>query len=172
LNIPDDIDNNIGKIDKSQIKAVKLKNIVQLARIVKNSEPDKSTDTGFWLFDESLKKDYRAYGNIGKAPFYIQYIAYLYDGQVIALRAYSTEYYDKVYPEEKQFNGYVRYIDFQVDSEYKGNNLQVFCNEWLEKQLESEGYKGVTLTCYTESLYEKYLSNGYVGTRELMWRTF
>jgi len=157
-------------VDKSKIKAVEIKNIVQLARIVKNSEPDEKTNTGFWLFANDLKKDYKMYGSINKEPVYIRYIAYLYEGEVIALKGFSTEYYNK-YP-DPLFKGYVRYMGFQVDSQYNGNDLQKYLNDKFDEEMKNAGYKGVTMMCYRPSLRQKYLKDGYQGVENLMYKTF
>ncbi|WQJ53515.1 MAG: hypothetical protein [Wendovervirus sonii] len=159
------------KIDKSKIKVVEIKNIDQLINIVHNSEPDEKTNIGFWLFYNDLKKDYRMYGSINKAPIYIRYFAYLYDGDVIALKGFSTEYYTK-YQYNEKFAGYVRYMGFQVDSAYKGNDLQNYLNKQFEEQFKKLGYKGITMMCYTPSLCQKYLRDGYKGKENFMWKTF
>ena len=101
-------------IDKSKIVAKYINNKETLLKIIANSKPNKETNTGFWLFDECIKKDI-VYSKINEGPWYIKYIVYLYENKPIALRSFSEDYYAKYESDKKlkeQFKNYVRLFDF------------------------------------------------------------
>lgn len=163
-------ENKIIKIDKEQIKAKFIVDYNELLKIIKNSNPNKENNTGFWLFDECIKKD-KNYLNIDDKPFYIQYIVYFYENTPIAMRSFSTKYYIH-YNHDEKFKKFVHLFDFQVDSKYKGNNLQEYAWNHLENIVKKHGYEGFTLMCYEKSLKNKYLKNGFTGDEYLMWKKF
>lgn len=161
-------------IDKSKIVAKYINNKETLLKIITNSKPNKETNTGFWLFDECIKKD-SVYSKINEGPWYIKYIVYLYENKPIALRSFSEDYYTKYESDKKlkeQFKNYVRLFDFQVDSKYKGNRIQQYAWNHLKEIEQKKGFEGFTLMCYEESLQQKYKNDGFHGNQRFMWKSF
>lgn len=161
-------------IDKSKIVAKYINNKETLLKIISNSKPNKETNTGFWLFDECIKKD-SVYSKINEGPWYIKYIVYLYENKPIALRSFSEDYYTKYESDKKlkeQFKNYVRLFDFQVDSKYKGNRIQQYAWNHLKEIEQKKGFEGFTLMCYEESLQQKYKNDGFHGNQRFMWKSF
>lgn len=149
-------------IDKNKIKLNYIKSSEELQEIINNSNPDKDNNTGFWLFKESLDKDFHTYAEtINKAPWYIQYICYYYNNKPIALMAFSLKYYS-TYQKISKYKKFVKIIDFQVDSNYAGNNIQNWAYENFSKLLKSKGFKGLAQVAYGNKQYQKYLKDGFL----------
>jgi len=164
-------------INKSKLKTREITDPNELLKIIEDSVPDKETGHGFWLFDESIKKDENAYLGIKQPPFYLHYILYTYNGEPVALNAFSTQYYKKydLTEETREYVDYIKLIDFQVDSRFRGNNIQKYCIDKMENIAKRYGYKGFTLMCYEPSLKEKYKRDGFLDSdndENLMYKDF
>lgn len=163
--------NDISKLDFSNVS-----NKSELIKILKASKPDKDNNTGFWLFSEALEKDERAYGNINKEPWFINYIkceaTYKKDNKnnknICGLISYSFKYWED--NDDKPVDGNIMHIfDVQTLSTFKGLLSKYF--EKIEEVAKSNKCKGLTLKCYEKTLanvYKKYGFKPVKGQNNLM----
>ena len=155
--------------DITELKFYKVSNYNKLKKIIKNSEPDKDNNKGFWLFSEALKKDETAYGNINKEPWYINYIkceaTYTKGNKenknICGLISYSLKYWDD---KNKPIDGNIMHIfDIQTISTFKGLLSKYF--KEIEEIAESNNCKALTLKCYEKTLKKVYRKHGFKSVR-------
>ena len=151
--------------DITELKFYEVSNADELKKIIKESEPDKDNNKGFWLFSEALKKDKKAYGNINKEPWHINYIkceaTYTKDNKkntnICGLISYSLKYWDD---KNKPINGNIMHIfDIQTISTFKGLLSKYF--EKIKEIAESNKSKAQTKKCYKPSLKNVYEKHGF-----------
>ena len=146
----------------------------ELKKIIKESEPDKDNNKGFWLFSEALKKDKKAYGNINKEPWYINYIkceaTYTKDNKenknICGLISYSLKYWDDTdMNNNKPIDGNIMHIfDIQTLSTFKGLLSKYF--KKIEEIAKSNKCKALTLRCYEKTLSDVYKKHGFDSVDE------
>ena len=156
--------------DITELKFYEVSNYNELKKIIEDSGPDKVNNEGFWLFSEALKKDKKAYGNINKEPWHINYIkceaTYTKDNKkntnICGLISYSLKYWDN---EDKPINGNIMHIfDIQTISTFKGLLSKYF--EKIKEIAESNKCKALTLKCYEPSLKNVYEKHGFESVDE------
>ena len=156
--------------DITELKFYEVSNYNELKKIIEDSGPDKVNNEGFWLFSEALKKDKKAYGNINKEPWHINYIkceaTYTKDNKkntnICGLISYSLKYWDN---EDKPINGNIMHIfDIQTISTFKGLLSKYF--EKIKEIAESNKCKALTLQCYKPSLKNVYEKHGFESVDE------
>ena len=155
--------------DITELNFYEVSDYSELKKIIKESEPDKVNNEGFWLFSEALKKDKKAYGNINKEPWHINYIkceaTYTKDNKkntnICGLISYSLKYWDNEdNKKNKPINGNIMHIfDIQTISTFKGLLSKYF--EKIEEVAESNKCKALTLQCYKPSLKNVYEKHGF-----------
>ena len=158
--------------DITELKFYEVSNADELKKIIEDSEPDKVNKKGFWLFSEALKKDKKAYGNINKEPWHINYIkceaTYTKDKKknknICGLISYSLKYWDDN-KKNKPINGNIMHIfDIQTISTFKGLLSKYF--EKIKEIAESNKCKALTLKCYEPSLKNVYEKHGFESVDE------
>ena len=80
------------KIVESFIKFVEIKSKSELLNLLKEYNSDEKKKTGFWLFDESIKKDPKSYAEVNGGNWNIQYVEVKYQGETVGLISYSCDY--------------------------------------------------------------------------------
>ena len=146
----------------------------ELKKIIKESEPDKDNNKGFWLFSEALKKDKKAYGNINKEPWHINYIkceaTYTKNNNkntnICGLISYSLKYWDDTdMNNNKPIDGNIMHIfDIQTLSTFKGLLSKYF--KKIEEIAKSNKCKALTLRCYEKTLSDVYKKHGFDSVDE------
>lgn len=159
--------------DITQLKFYEVSNYNELKKIIDDSGTNIDEKKGFWLFSEALEKDKKAYGNINKKPWYINYIkceaTYKKDNKkntnICGLISYSLKYWDDTdMNNNKPIDGNIMHIfDIQTISPFKGLLSKYF--EKIEKIAKSKNYKALTLKCYEPSLKKVYRKHGFKSVR-------
>lgn len=155
--------------DITELKFYEVSNYNELKKIIDDSKPDKDNNKGFWLFSEALEKDKKAYGNINKEPWHINYIkceaTYKKDNKkntnICGLISYSLKYWDNEdNKKNKPIDDNIMHIfDIQTISTFKGLLSKYF--EKIEKIAKSKNYKALTLKCYEKTLSDVYKKHGF-----------
>ena len=78
------------KIVESFIKFVEIKSKSELLNLLKEYDSDEKKKTGFWLFDESIKKDPKSYAEVNGGNWNIKYVEVKYQGETVGLISYSS----------------------------------------------------------------------------------
>lgn len=160
----------------AELKFYEVSNYNELKKIIDDSKPDKDNNKGFWLFSEALEKDKKAYGNINKEPWHINYIkceaTYTKNNKkntnICGLISYSLKYWDDTdMNKNKPINDNIMHIfDIQTISTFKGLLSEYF--KKIEKIAESNKCKALTLRCYKDSLKDVYKKHGFKELDNLM----
>lgn len=155
--------------DITELKFYEVSNYNELKKIIDDSKPDKDNNKGFWLFSEALEKDKKAYGNINKEPWYINYIkceaTYKKDNKkntnICGLISYSLKYWDNEdNKKNKPIDDNIMHIfDIQTISTFKGLLSEYF--KKIKEIAESNKCKALTLQCYKLSLKDVYENHGF-----------
>ena len=139
------------------LKFEAIKTFEEVKDIVKNSNPNKEENKGFWLFDEGFNQSsdlYRDYKNVNRKPSYMQYCAVKYNDQIIGLLAYSLKY------EEENYSPSIHIFDIQTLSNYGGCLKAYF--DFFEDLAKKNNKKYLTLMVYESSLYKIYEKYGFI----------
>lgn len=151
--------------DITELKFYEVSNYNELKKIIDDSKPDKDNNKGFWLFSEALEKDKKAYGNINKEPWHINYIkceaTYTKDTNenknICGLISYSLKYWDD---KNKPINDNIMHIfDIQTISTFKGLLSEYF--KKIKEIAKSNKCKALTLKCYEKTLKKVYRKHGF-----------
>lgn len=155
--------------DITELKFYEVSNYNELKKIIDDSKPDKDNNKGFWLFSEALEKDKKAYGNINKEPWHINYIkceaTYKKDNKkntnICGLISYSLKYWDNEdNKKNKPIDDNIMHIfDIQTISTFKGLLSKYF--EKIKEIAKSNKCKALTLKCYEKTLKNVYEKHGF-----------
>lgn len=160
---------NGKNISFSELDFVEIKSLQELTRLLKETKTNVQEKTGFWLFLEALEKDKRAYGNINKDPWFIEYYYITYKGNPVGLMAYSlTHGEDDERLEDYKPNLYI--LDIQTLPQYKGFLAHYF--KFLENKAKANKKKYLALVPYETSLEGVYVKQGFskVENENLMYK--
>lgn len=160
---------NGKNISFSELDFVEIKSLQELISLLKETKTNVQKKTGFWLFLEALEKDKRAYGNIGKEPWFIEYSYVMYNDKIIGLISYSLkdgENDERL--EEYKPNLYIK--DIQTLPQYKGFLAHYF--NFLENKAKENKKEYLALMCYEPSLVNVYKKYGFekVENENLMYK--
>lgn len=128
-----------------------IESLHELKKIIADAGTDVSKRTGFWLFEEALEKDPTAYGNIGKAPWYMNYAVLKEDNKTVGMISYSLK--------KKGFQDSLFISDIQTLKPYKGK-LKVYF-DYLSKIAKENKRKYLALQYYEEGLKNVYKKFGF-----------
>ena len=107
-------------IDESQIDYIEIKSKSELINLLKNYNSDFDKKTGFWLFDEAIKKDPKSYAEVNGGSWNIKYVEVRYQGETVGLISYSCDY--KNY-ENEDILPTLHIFDIQTSHQLMENNL-------------------------------------------------
>lgn len=156
-------------ISFSELDFVEIKSLQKLISLIKETKTNVQEKNGFWLFLEALEKDKRAYGNIKKEPWFIEYRCITYKGKPIGLISYSlTHGEDDERLEEYKPNLYI--LDIQTLPQYKGFLSHYF--NFLETKAKENKKEYLALMPYETSLETVYKKQGFekVKNENLMYK--
>ena len=160
---------NGKSISFNELDFVEIKSLQELISLLKETKTNVQKKTGFWLFLEALEKDKRAYGNINKEPWFIEYYYITYKGNPIGLMSYSlTRGEDDERLEECKPNLYI--LDIQTLPQYKGFLAHYF--NFLENKAKENKKEYLVLMPYETSLEGVYKKRGFakVENENLMYK--
>ncbi len=145
------------KIVESSIKFIDIKSKSELLNLLKkhrdSKHKNKKENTGFWLFDEAIKKDPESYAEVNGGDWKIKYTEVKYKDETVGLISYSCDY--KNY--ENEYTSTLHICDIQTLLGYKGFLKYYF--KYIETIAKNNKKKIITLRTYKKSLinvYEKY----------------
>lgn len=141
------------KIVESSIEFIDIKSKTELLNFLKEHNSDEKKKTGFWLFDEAIKKDPESYAEVNGGNWKIKYTEVKYKGETVGLISYSCDY--KNYKNE--YTSTLHICDIQTLTGYKGFLKYYF--KYIENIAKNNKKKIITLRTYVKSLasiYEKY----------------
>lgn len=142
------------KIVESSIEFIDIKSKSELLNFLKEYNSDEKKRTGFWLFDEAIKKDPKSYAEVNGGNWKIKYTAVKYKGETVGLISYSCDY--KNYENEDMLPS-LHICDIQTLEGHKGFLKYYF--KYIENIAENNKKQIITLRTYEKSLtdvYEKY----------------
>lgn len=143
-------------IDESQIDYIEIKSKSELINLLKKHNSDSDKKTGFWLFDEAIKKDPKLYAEVNGGSWNIKYVEVKYQGETVGLISYSCDY--KNY-ENEDILPTLHMCDAQTLAGHKGF-LKYYFN-YIEDIARCNKKKTLTLRTYEKSLIKVYEKYGY-----------
>jgi hypothetical protein len=143
-------------IDKSQIDYIEIKSKSELINLLKKHNSDSDKKTGFWLFDEAIKKDPKSYAEVNGGSWNIKYVEVKYQGETVGLISYSCDY--KNY-ENEDILPTLHICDVQTLAGYKGFLKYYF--SYIEDIARCNKKKTLTLRTYEKGLIKVYEKYGY-----------
>jgi hypothetical protein len=148
-------------IDKSQIDYIEIKSKSELINLLKKYNSDFDKKTGFWLFDEAIKKDPKSYAEVNGGSWNIKYVEVKYQGETVGLISYSCDY--KNY-ENEDILPTLHMCDAQTLAGHKGF-LKYYFN-YIENIAENNKKKIITLRTYVKSLTGVYKEYGFKKAKD------
>lgn len=139
------------KIVESSIEFIDIKSKSELEKLLEEHNSDEKKKTGFWLFDEAIKKDPKSYAEVNGGPWKIKYTEVKYKGETVGLISYSCDY--KNY-ENKDILPSLHIFDIQTLAGHKGFLKYYF--KYIENIAKNNTKKTITLRTYEDWLIEKY----------------
>ena len=140
-----------------------VENKEKLLNIILLSNPSKSTNEGFWLFDEQIKKDSN-YTAINSGIWNIKYISVFLENKICGLISYSEIYWENDNIREKP----IHILGIQTLNEFSGRHL---LKEYLDNIIQiakDKGYDSLTLKPYSKSVKDLYKKYGFKDKNEFM----
>ena len=149
------------KIVESFIKFVEIKSKSELLNLLKEYNSDEKKKTGFWLFDESIKKDPKSYAEVNAGNWNIQYVEVKYQGETVGLIAYSCDY--RQY-ENEDILPTLHICDIQTLEGHKGFLKYYF--KYIETIAKNNTKKTITLRTYEDGLIKVYKKHGFKKSKD------
>ena len=154
-------ENKDKKIIESRIKFVEIKSKSELLNLLKEYDSNEKKKTGFWLFDEAIKKDPKMYAEVNGGSFNIKYVEVKYQDETVGLISYSCDYknYDNEYTLPT-----LHICDIQT---LKGDSgvLKYYFN-YIGTVAKNNGKKLITLRTYEKSLIKVYEKYGFKKSKD------
>lgn len=150
------------KIFESSIEFIDIKSKSELLNLLEkyhDPETDKTKNTGFWLFEEAIKKDPKSYAEVNGGNWKIKYTEVKYKGETVGLISYSCDY--KQY-KNKDILPSLHICDIQTLAGHKGFLKYYF--KYIETIAKNNTKKTITLRPYEDWLIEKYENYGFKKT--------
>jgi hypothetical protein len=149
------------KIVESFIKFVEIKSKSELFNLLKEHNSDEKKKTGFWLFDEAIKKDPKSYAEVNGGNWNIKYVEVKYQGETVGLISYSCDY--KNYDNEDLLPT-LHICDIQTLEGHKGFLKYYF--KYIETIAKNNTKKTITLRTYEKSLANVYKKYGFEKSKD------
>lgn len=143
-------------IDESQIDYIEIKSKSELINLLKKYNSDFDKKTGFWLFDEYIKKDPEAYSEVNGGKWNIKYVKVNYKGETVGLQAYSCDYNQY---KNKDILPTIHMCGGQTLAGYNGFLKYYF--SYIENIARCNKKKTLTLRTYEKGLIKVYEKYGY-----------
>lgn len=149
------------KIIESLIEFIDIKSKSELLNFLKEYNSDEKKKTGFWLFDEAIKKDPKSYAEVNGGNWKIKYTKVTYKDETVGLISYSCDYknYDNEYTLPT-----LHICDIQTLKRYSGF-LKYYFN-YIETVAKNNGKKLITLRTYEKSLIKVYEKYGFKKSKD------
>lgn len=152
-------------IIESSIEFIDIKSKSELKNLLKkhhdSEHKNKKENTGFWLFEEAIKKDEESYAEVDGGPWKIKYTEVKYKGETVGLISYSCDY--KNYENEDMLPS-LHICDIQTLKGYKGF-LKYYFN-FIENIAKNNKKKIITLRTYVKSLANVYKEYGFKESKD------
>ena len=149
------------KIVESSIKFHEIKSKSELLNLLKEYDSDEKKRTGFWLFDEAIKKDPKAYTEVNGGNWNIKYVEVKYQGETVGLISYSYDY--KNY-ENEDILPTLHIFDIQTLEGHKGFLKYYF--KYFESIAKNNAKKTITLRTYEDGLIKVYEKYGFEKSKD------
>lgn len=149
------------KIVESFIKFVEIKTKSELLNLLKEYDSDAHKKTGFWLFDEAIKKDPKAYAEVNGGNWNIKYVEVKYQDETIGLISYSCDY--KNY-ENEDILPTLHIFDIQTLEGHKGFLKYYF--KYIETIAKNNKRKTITLRTYEDGLINVYTKHDFKKSKD------
>lgn len=155
------LENQEEKINESFIKFININSKSKLLKLLKDQNSDENKKTGFWLFDEAIKKDPEIYAEVNGGLYKIKYIKVKYKNETVGLISYSADY--KNY-ENEDILPTLHIFDMQTLEGYKGF-LKYYFNR-IETIAKKNKKKTITLRTYKDGLIKVYEKYGFKKSKD------
>ena len=154
-------ENKDKKIIESFIKFVDIKSKSELLNLLKEYDSNEKKKTGFWLFDEAIKKDPKMYAEVNGGNFNIKYVEVKYQDETVGLISYSCDY--KNY-ENEDILPTLHIFDIQTLEGRKGF-LKYYFN-YIKTIAKNNKKKTITLRTYDDGLIKVYKKYGFKKSKD------
>lgn len=143
----------------NNIEFKSIKSLSELEQILKKTNTNVSKKEGFWLFGEALEKDKKAYGNISKKPWFIEYSVLLDNDKIEGIVSYSLKKEYKEYVDDFDLGSNIHVFDIQSLKRGKGYTKSYF--DYIEKIGKENNKTCITLQPYEDWLIKHYEKIGF-----------
>lgn len=155
------LENQEETINESFIKFIDIKSKSELLNLLKEQNSDEKKKTGFWLFDEAIKKDPESYANVNGGNWKIKYVEVKYKDETVGLISYSFDY--KNY-ENEDILPTLHIFDIQTLEGHKGFLKYYF--KYIETIAKNNKKKTITLRTYEDGLIKVYKKYGFKKSKD------